>query len=224
MEKFIQISAKALARLRSGLNYFLEEKVQNNFSSMIIFIVSFFVIFLLSLCLIFGPPNLTQIIIIITVLAVVMLVILVGLAIYYESNRHLTKGHHNFKIEPINKNRIRFDLIQLDKASQKEFIRLMRGKRVNQRINFTMGNKSGDSANHKILFVLFDELLVGGIQDLTGERKQYFFDLLMESFLMNNAPLKASTLKTSFSAWKGDQEKINSRNQRKLIKQVLRKD
>ena len=224
MEKFIQISAKALAQLRSGFNYFLEEKVQANSTNSILFLLSFFVLFLLSFSLILGFPNIAQILIIIAFLAVVMLVVLIGLAIYYESNRHLTKGHHNFKIEPINKNRIRFDLIQLDKASQKEFIRLMKGKRVNQRINFTMGNKSGDSANHKILFVLFDELLVGGIQDLAGERKQYFFDLLMESFLMNNTPLKASTLKTSFSAWKGDQEKINSRNQRKLIKQVLRKD
>ena len=47
-------------------------------------------------------------------------VMLMGLAIYYESNRHLTKGHYNFKIEPINKSRIRFDLIHLGKASQKE--------------------------------------------------------------------------------------------------------
>ena len=43
----------------------------------------------------------------------------------------------------------------------------------------------------------------------------------MDSILMNGQPINLNTLKTSFSAWKGEQEKVNSRNQRKLIRQML---
>jgi len=41
---------------------------------------------------------------------------------------------------------------------------------------------------------------------------------------MNGESLKENTLKTSFSAWKNDQEKINSKNQRELVKRVLGKE
>ncbi|WP_262707958.1 hypothetical protein [Salegentibacter sp. 24] len=41
---------------------------------------------------------------------------------------------------------------------------------------------------------------------------------------MNNEPLKKNTVKTSFSVWKNGQEKINSRNQRKFIRQMLNKE
>ena len=116
-----------------------------------------------------------------------------------------------------------FPLINMDTEGQKQFQRILSGKKVTDKINFTMGNKSGDSANHRILFVLFDEIIVGGIVELTGERKQDFFELLQNSFLMNGEPIKPNTLKTSFSAWKTDQEKANSRNQRKLVKQMLGK-
>lgn len=102
---------------------------------------------------------------------------------------------------------MKFELLDLDHESQQQFVRLMKGLKVRSKINFTMGNKSGESANHRILFVLFDELIVGGIQDLTGERKQSFFTLLMDSFLMNSEPLKENTLKTSFSAWKTTRKK-----------------
>jgi len=150
-----------------------------------------------------------------------MLLVLVWVAIFYESNKYLETDRHNFPVIPLKKFEVRFELLNLDNESQKQFIRLMKGIRVKNKINFTIGNKSGDSANHRILFVLFDELFVGGVQELFGERRRSFFTLLMDSFLMNNEPLKENTLKTSFSAWKNDQEKINSRNQRKLIRQVL---
>lgn len=158
------------------------------------------------------------------ILLVVLGLVMVWVAIFYESNKHLETDRHNFKVESINKFRIRFEYINLDNQSRGQFYRLLKGRQVKNKINFTVGNKSGDSANHRLLFVLFDELLVGGIQDLNGDRKRDFFQLLMNSFLMNNEPLKENTLKTSFSAWKSDQEKINSRNQRKFIRQMLAKE
>ncbi|MDT0690413.1 hypothetical protein RM549_11490 [Salegentibacter sp. F188] len=221
MEKFILHAGKALARLRSGIDYFLQEKVQGNATHLILFILSVFVVFILSFSLVFGLGSIIDSFPVFLILFAVMVLVLVWLAIFYESNKYLETERHDFRIIPLKKLEVRFELLNLDKESQEQFIRLMKGLRVRKKINFTMGNKSGDSANHRILFVLFDELVVGGIQDLSGERKRSFFNLLMDSFLMNNEPLKENTLKTSFSAWKNDQEKINSRNQRKLVRQML---
>ncbi|SFG23225.1 hypothetical protein SAMN04488033_1432 [Salegentibacter agarivorans] len=224
MEKFILESGKALARLRSGINDFIEDKIEGSTTNLILFILSFFILFVLSFSLIFGVKTIIDSYVYFLVLLIVLAVILVWLAIFYESDKHLETDRHNFKVEPINKFQIRFEYISLDKDSKEQFFRLLKGRKVQEKINFTVGNKSGDSANHRILFVLFDELLVGGIQDFSGERKREFFQLMMNSFLMNNEPLKENTLKTSFSAWKNDQEKVNSRNQRKFIRQMLNKE
>lgn len=224
MEKFILESGKALARLRTGMNDFIEDKIEGNVINVILFILAFFVVFVTSFSLIFGVKTIINGYVYFLILLIVLAVVLIWLAIFYESNKHVETDRHNFKLEPINKFRIRFEYINLNKDSKEQFFRLLKGRRVQQKINFTVGNKSGDSANHRILFVLFDELLVGGIQDFSGERKRDFFQLLMNSFLMNNEPLKENTLKTSFSAWKNDQEKINSRNQRKFIRQMLNKE
>ncbi|WPY98837.1 hypothetical protein [Christiangramia sp. OXR-203] len=224
MEKFILNAGKALARWRSGIDYFLEEKVQGKPLNLILFILSTYAVFVLSFSLFFGIRSIIENSLIFLILFGIMLLILIWLAIFHESNKHVETDRHDFRVEPLKTSRIRFELINLDRESQKQFVRLINGRRVKEKINFTMGNKSGDSANHRVLFVLFDELFVGGIQDLTGERKSSFFNLLMNSFLMNHEPLKENTLKTSFSAWKNEQEKINSRNQRKLIRQVLAKE
>lgn len=224
MEKFILKSGKLLARWRSGINYFLEEKIDGNATNLILFLLALFIFIILAFSLFFGFNFITDNYLIFLILLVVLGLVMLWAAIFYESNKHLETDRHNFKVEAIKKHRLKFNYINLDEASKSQFIRLMKGRQVQSKINFTMGNKSGDSANHRILFVLFDELLVGGIQDFIGERKRSFFQLLMNSFLMNNEPLKENTLKTSFSAWKSDQEKINSRNQRKFIRQMLGKE
>jgi len=224
MERFIQQAGKALAQARSGFNYFLEEKIQGNRANLIFFILSLFILFILGVSLIFSFKSLTEHYLIFLVLLITMGITILWVAIFYESDKHLETDRHNFKMENFKKARINYKLINLSEDSKKDFDKLLSGRNVSNRINFTMGNKSGDSANHRIIFILFDELILGGIKDLTGERKKDFFQLLMNSFLMNGEPVKENTLKTSFSAWKNEQEKIGSRNQRILIKQLLGKE
>ena len=224
MERFIQQAGKALAQARSGINFFLEEKIQGNRANLIFFILSLFILFILGVSLIFSFKSLTEHYLIFLVLLIAMGITMLWVAIFYESDKHLVTDRHNFKMGNYKKARINYNLINLEEDSKNDFDKLLSGKNVRNRINFTMGNKSGDSANHRIIFILFDELILGGIKDLTGERKKDFFQLLMNSFLMNGEPVKENTLKTSFSAWRNEQEKIGSRNQRILIKQLLGKE
>jgi len=224
VEQFILHAGKALAKWRKRIDYFLEEKVQNSTTYLILFMVSLYLLILMIPGLFLGRQALFQNFFTILILFLVLLFILIWLAIFYESNKHLETERHQFKMITLNKIQMKLDLLNFDKDTSEQFSRLIKGHCVRRKINFTMGNKSGESANHRILFVLFDELVIGGIQDLTGERKRKFFLLLMNSFLMNEEPLKENTLKTSFSTWKNDQEKINSRNQRKFIRQLLGKE
>lgn len=224
MERFIQKAGKSLAVIRINFDLFLKERIGSSRSNLIFFILSFFVLLVLMVSAFLNFNSLLDHYKLYLVLFVLMVLAVLWAAIFYESETHLESDTHDFSLVNLKKSTIKYHLINLDQTSGKEFDRLLRGKNVKNKINFTMGNKSGDSANHRILFVLFDELIAGGVKDMTGEHKENFFNLLISSFLMNGQPIYQNTLKTSFSAWKGEQEKVNSRNQRKLIRQMLGKE
>lgn len=221
MERFIQKSGKNLAKVRMGIDGFLKERVGSSRTKLILFILGLFVFLILVVSALLSFRSLLDYYKIYLVLFILMVLAVLWTAIFYESQNHLENDRHSFKIVPLRRSLVKYHLVNFDENSRKEFERLLRGKHVKSKINFTMGNKSGDSANHRILFVLFDELIIGGVIDMTGEQKELFFKLLMDSILMNGQSINQNTLKTSFSAWKGEQEKVNSRNQRKLIRQML---
>jgi len=224
MEKFIEKAGKLVARVRSWLNYFLEQKIGDSRANLIYFLISIFIGIIFICALFFGFQGVFEYYWIYLILLAILVLSSVWVAIYYESNKHLETDRHPFKMEILKRSVLKYNLINIEKEYRPDFDRLLKGRNVKTRINYTMGNKSGGSANHRILFILFDETIVGGIKDLTGERKKHFFQLLVNSFLMNNEPLKENTLKTSFSSWKNEQEKLNSRNQRELVKQMLGKE
>ncbi|HZJ34989.1 MAG TPA: hypothetical protein VFD29_00010 [Gillisia sp.] len=224
MEKFIQKAGKQLAKVRIKTDQFLREQIGGSRTNLILFILVVFVLVILIVSAALNFNSLFDYYKIYLGLLILMVLAVIWAAIFYESEIHLESDTHGFPLEILKKSSIKYHLINLDETSRREFDRLLWGKNVKNKINFTMGNKSGDSANHRILFVLFDELIIGGIKDTTGERKNGFFQLLIDSFLMNGQPINQNTLKTSFSAWKGEQEKLNSRNQRKLVRQMLGKE
>lgn len=224
MEKFIQNAGKVMAKGRSWLNYTLEEKIGGSRTNLILFLISSFICIMLIPTLFFGFQAILEYYWIFLILVTILILALFWVAIFHESNKHLEIDRHPFKMEDFKRAGLKYNLLNIGKEYRTDFDRLLKGRNVKTRINFTMGNKSKGSANHRMLFILFDETVVGGIKDLTGERKDNFFQLLKTSFLMNGEPIKESTLKSSFSAWKNEQEKLNSRNQRKLVNQMLGKE
>jgi hypothetical protein len=224
MERFIQTAGKALAKSRIGINHFLEHKIGGSRGNLILFILCLYVLFMLVLYTLLGFQPLKQSFAINLAMLIIVVCAVFWVAIFYESESHMHTDRHAFQMEPVKKGRIKYQLLDLEEYSQKQLERLISGKNVQHKINFTLENKSKDSANHRVLFTFFDELVLGGIKDLGGERKQEFFQLLMDSFLMNGEAVKPTTLTSSFSAWKADQEKLNSREQRQLVKKILGKE
>lgn len=223
MEKFIQNAGRALAKVRTATNDFLNERIGGNRRNLIFFLVCVYILFILLVSAVINFRSLIDHYAIYLGLLLALVLAILWVAVFYESESHMAKDGHGFVMERLKRSRMRFHLLDLDPDGRKELERILLGRNVFTKINFTMGNKSGESANHRILFVLFDELIVGGVTEITGERKQEFFQFLQNSFLMNGEPINPNTLKSSFSSWKTDQEKTNSKNQRKLVKQMLGK-
>jgi glucan phosphoethanolaminetransferase (alkaline phosphatase superfamily) len=113
MEKFISKSGRALAKWRSGINFFLEEKVQNNSTNLILFILSVFVFFILSFSLIFGLGSITENYPVFLILFLIMALVLIWLAIFYESNKYLETQRHDFGLIPLKKLQVRFEVLLL---------------------------------------------------------------------------------------------------------------
>ncbi|WP_093306669.1 MULTISPECIES: hypothetical protein [Salegentibacter] len=96
-----------MARLRSGINDFIEDKIEGSTTNLILFILSFFILVVLSFSLIFGVETIIDSYVYFLVLLIVLAVVLVWLAIFYESDKHLETDRHYFKVEPIDKYQIR---------------------------------------------------------------------------------------------------------------------
>ncbi|WP_339701635.1 hypothetical protein [uncultured Roseivirga sp.] len=223
MEKFIQNAGRALAKVRTATNDFLNERIGGNRRNLILFLVCVYILFILLVSVVLNFKSLIDHYPIYLGLLFALILAIFWVAVFYESESHMAKDGHGFVMERLKRSRMKFHLLDLDLDGQRELERILSGKNVKSKINFTMGNKSGESANHRILFVLFDEIMVGGVVEISGEQKQEFFQFLQNSFLMNGEPINPNTLKSGFSSWKTDQEKTNSKNQRKLVKQMLGK-
>tara|TARA_R110000764_G_scaffold172242_1_gene259115 strand:- start:362 stop:1036 length:675 start_codon:yes stop_codon:yes gene_type:complete len=223
MEKFIQNAGRALAKVRTATNDFLNERIGGNRRNLILFLVCVYILFILLVSVVLNFKSLIDHYPIYLGLLFALVLAIFWVAVFYESESHMAKDGHGFVMERLKRSRMKFHLLDLDLDGQRELERILSGKNVKSKINFTMGNKSGESANHRILFVLFDEIMVGGVVEISGEQKQEFFQFLQNSFLMNGEPINPNTLKSGFSSWKTDQEKTNSKNQRKLVKQMLGK-
>ena len=174
MDRFIQKSGKSLAKVRMKTDRFLKENIGGSRTNMILFILAVFVFLILVVSAFLSFRSLLDYYKIYLVLFILMILAVLWTAIFHESQTHLESHRHSFKIVPLRKSLIKYHLVNFDENSRKEFDRLLRGKHVKGKINFTMGNKSGDAANHRILFVLFDELIIGGVIDMTGEQKNSF--------------------------------------------------
>lgn len=166
MDKFILESGKIVAKWRSGINDFLKGKIEGNPTNLIPFLLTFFIFIILTLRLFFSFSLITYNYLIFLFLFIGLGLVMIWVAIFYEFPKHLEASRN---------------CVNLDKESKQQFFKLLKGIKVQKKINFT---KSGDSAIDQILLIFFEELPVGGIQNLTKDRERDFFRLVMNSLLV----------------------------------------
>ena len=142
MEKFIQNAGRALAKVRTSTNDFLNDRIGGNRRNLIIFLVCVYILFILLVSAVINFRSLIDHYPVYLGLLLALILAILWVAVFYESESHMTKDGHGFAMERLKRSRMRFHLLDLDPDGGKEFERILLGRNVNNKINFTMGNKN----------------------------------------------------------------------------------
>ena len=145
--------------------------------------------------------------------------LLVLIAGFYRGKAIKQIQSNGFEFRKLNLTKIDYTGLQLYEDEISDFQRLVLGREVSHKINFKLNTLSKQSANYRDLFTIFHIISPNGITSFATEEKKNFFHMLEDSFTMNENPINSKTLKSSFSAWKGD---INSDKSEKAILRLKR--
>ena len=121
---------------------------------------------------------------------------------YKLSKENIKSRHYEFHFNKINLKKVDYHEIKIDQEEIEDFKLLISGYKVSQKINFKLKAIRNKKASYRMLFCLFHCLIRNGIQGFEGKKKDRFFSMLNESFLMDQKPLNFGTFKSSFSDWK----------------------
>ncbi|WP_157972968.1 hypothetical protein [Aureibaculum luteum] len=212
MEKLIEFLSEILYKASLTWDGFIRIKVSKNNNTIIGFLVLVFIL----------PTSLSVSLAIDTTkdfykfyyflgFLILNLIFIIILATYYTYKKKKKSRFYNLKIRHISIHKIDYNALILKYGDKENFQLLLRNRKVNNKINYQIPNKSKTSANHRYLFTLFHLLIKGGIINLSPKSRDDFFRLLQESILMDGENINAETLNSSFSAWKSefDSQKIN---------------
>ena len=146
-------------------------------------------------------------------------VLLIIVAAYYQSKGSRKTYYYGIKFKTWKSNKINYSSLYFNKEEERDFKRLLSGRKVENKINFKIPNLSKQSANHRTLFFILHILSQNGLNDLSTEERKGFFNLVEDSFLMNGQPINPGTLESSFSSWK---KELESEKSQKSIEDIQR--
>jgi len=203
MERFLEYLGERLYRIRLAIDDFIFLKLSKSNTNKILFLTSFLIP--IALIIAFTNSALHGIFYkVLFVLGYLLLgfVILSIYAIYFYSEKKMKAGFYGFRVNRFNIRSIDYELLLLDNEDKENFMLLLRGRKVKNRINYTLPNKSKTAANYRFLFTIFHLFIQGGIVGLEKLQKERLLQLFEESFFMNGEKVNPDTFRSSFSTWK----------------------
>ncbi|MCX2678887.1 hypothetical protein OOZ15_02950 [Galbibacter sp. EGI 63066] len=215
MDKWIKKLALLWCKIDDKIDSLFERRVLNNTNGIFAFTMSFIILLGLILVIVYPFDSLSQRILFFFIYTVIGFIAIVIAGVSHEKKRIKNSRLYPFQYVSIKWDTINYKALKFNKEEQIDFNLLLNRRRVQNKINFQENNRSKEGANHRLLFSMFHVLIQDGIDNFTSIQKKDFFEMLMDSFLMNNNPIKYDTLKTSFSNWKGD---LNSDKGKSYIK------
>ena len=222
MEKLIKTTAKGFDHLFEFGERFLfhwNMKTRTQFIGFILILLilpAFLAISFLNLNFLESDILKTLIFVSYLLLAFVLLIIV---AAYYQSKGDRKTYCYGIKFKTWKANKINYRNLYFSKEEERDFKRLLSGRKVENKINFKISNLSKQSANHRTLFFILHILSQKGLNDLSTEERERFFNLVQDSFLMNGQAINPGTLKSSFSSWNTE---FDSGKSQKSIKDIQR--
>src|SRR5690606_23753092 len=127
-----------LAKVRTATNDFLNDRIGGNRRNLILFLVFVYILFILLVSAVINFRSLIDHYPVYLGLLLALVMAILWVAVFYESESHMAKDGHGFTLERLKRSRMRFHLLDLDPDGRKELVRILSGKNVNNKINFTM--------------------------------------------------------------------------------------
>jgi len=207
--------AKRWTNFDDYLENLVKRRVLNSFNSTFLFFFGFVALFGLIISLLPSFDSVSLRIIYFFGYALTAFVGLTIAATYMKRKAIKAKRLYPFVFKKVDFNLVDFELLQFDNEEKIDFSLLLNRRKVQNKINFKEMNKSKESASHPKLFSMLHVLLEDGISEIKDNRLKIFFEMLQDSFLMNDKSINSGTLKTSFANWKGDlnSDKVKDYNQ-----------
>lgn len=215
MDKWIKKLALLWCKVDDYIDSLFERRVLNNTNGIFIFTMSFIILLGLILVILYPFDSLSQrILFFLTYTAIGFIGIFIA-GVSHEKKRIKNSRSYPFQYVSIKWEDVNHEMLKFNQEERLDFNLLMNRRHVQNKINFQESNRSKEGANHRLLFSMFHILIQDGIDNFTDVQKKIFFEMLMDSFLMNGNPIKYNTLKSSFSSWKGD---LNSEKGKSYVK------
>lgn len=222
MEKLIEFLSEILYKVSLAWDGFIRLKVSKNNNTIIGFIFLVFIIptaFSASMA-INTTKDFYKFYYFLGFLTLNLIVIII-LATYYTYKKKKKSRFYNLQVRHLSIHKINYGALMLNDEDKENFQLLLRNRKVKNKINYQIPNKSKTSANHRYLFTLFHLLIKGGTTNLSAKGKDDFFQLLQDSILMNGENINSETLNSSFSAWKSELDSQKVIDYIKEIKIIL---
>lgn len=142
----------------------------------------------------------TQVLIFIGYLIIAFLAIIFS-AGYYSGMKQFQRDKHGLEMVKINLYGKEYPKLLLTDDDLDNFHLLLMGYIPQTKINNRNLIKNGSSANYFFVFSLMHRFVRNGIIDIDTARRKILFEIIRESFSMNNNPVNPNTLESSFSRW-----------------------
>lgn len=223
MKKLIDFLGDCYLKLSLISENFFEENVKKNDTTMIIFLMIPILLIAIVLTFVnnFIPSN--GKLIFITFYPLFGLILLLLTAGYYNGKRKRQALGYNFKMIKLSFSNIDFNQLRFTQSDTYNFKLLYRNRKVESKINNRVLVKNKSAASYSFLFSLFHVLHSEGIKDLNTIKRQFFFQMLEDSFSMNGDSINKDSLESSYCKWnsrlKNDENSIKDLT---IIKSVFK--
>ncbi|MEM8937927.1 MAG: hypothetical protein AAGC64_01115 [Bacteroidota bacterium] len=203
MERLIKYLSSLWLKFDDSRDYLFDEVLLKSRTSTILFLLFIMTVFNVLMTITFPFNSKSESLLFIIGFLIIGFVTLLLGAAYLDKEKEKKLRLYPIDFNKLNYNSINYSLLRFDDEEKLNFILLTNRGRVRNKINFKEKNRSKESASHPKLFSMFHVLLKGGIESIADKRKDIFFDMMKDSFLMNGKEINPKTLKSSFSTWKG---------------------
>ncbi|MCT4588827.1 MAG: hypothetical protein N4A71_13440 [Carboxylicivirga sp.] len=220
MDKIIQITARILFRTDIKIRRVFYSRIMRNNTSLILFILSIYCVYILTLGLVLDFS--LQVVIILSASFILALFLLLFLVASLREARRLKREQlsNTLQFKRSNLNGTSLDELGFSEIQREDLIMVLNNLKPNKKIDFQLVSDNRIAADYKKLFRILHLLADGGIREFKKERKEMLFKFIEVTFTMNGSEVNRASLNSRFSEWINENETEFSENLKPIRKKL----